>query len=91
MPSDCQFPGIVSSDPEQIDPLNRPRKFWTIDADWCVEPFGPTLDLTGKLITYLYWQAPSSPCRLTEVTGSTIAMLNDTCGNLIQITQLARW
>jgi predicted enzyme related to lactoylglutathione lyase len=27
----------------------------------------------------------------TEVTGSTIAMLNDTRGNLIQITQLARW
>ena len=27
----------------------------------------------------------------TEVTGSTIAMLNDTCGNLIQLTQLARW
>ena len=27
----------------------------------------------------------------TEVTGSTIAMLKDTCGNLIQITQLARW
>lgn len=27
----------------------------------------------------------------TPVTGSTIAMLNDTCGNLIQITQLARW
>jgi predicted enzyme related to lactoylglutathione lyase len=27
----------------------------------------------------------------TEVTGSTIAMLNDTCGNLIQITQVARW
>jgi predicted enzyme related to lactoylglutathione lyase len=27
----------------------------------------------------------------TEVTGSTIAMLNDTCGNLIQIVQLARW
>jgi predicted enzyme related to lactoylglutathione lyase len=27
----------------------------------------------------------------TEVTGSTIAMLNDTCGNRIQITQLARW
>jgi len=26
----------------------------------------------------------------TEVTGSTIAMLKDTCGNLIQITQLAR-
>src|SRR5436309_9151056 len=26
-----------------------------------------------------------------EVPGSTIAMLNDTCGNLIQITQLARW
>jgi predicted enzyme related to lactoylglutathione lyase len=25
----------------------------------------------------------------TEVTGSTIAKLNDTCGNLIQITQLA--
>ena len=25
----------------------------------------------------------------TEVTGSTIAQLNDTCGNLIQITQLA--
>jgi predicted enzyme related to lactoylglutathione lyase len=27
----------------------------------------------------------------TAVTGSTIAMLNDSCGNLIQITQLARW
>src|SRR6476659_2800542 len=27
----------------------------------------------------------------TEVTGSTIAMLNDNCGNLIQITQLKRW
>jgi|SRR5579859_2866025 len=27
----------------------------------------------------------------TDVTGSTIAMLNDTCGNRIQITQLARW
>ena len=26
----------------------------------------------------------------TEVTGSTIAQLPDTCGNLIQITQLAR-
>ena len=26
----------------------------------------------------------------TDVTGSTITMLNDTCGNLIQITQL-RW
>ena len=27
----------------------------------------------------------------TNVTASTIAMLNDTCGNLIQITQLKRW
>ncbi len=27
----------------------------------------------------------------TAVTGSTIAMLNDTCGNLVQITELARW
>ncbi|MGC4086383.1 MAG: VOC family protein [Polyangiaceae bacterium] len=27
----------------------------------------------------------------TEVTGSTIAKLNDGCGNLVQITQLARW
>ncbi len=27
----------------------------------------------------------------TGVTGSTMAMLNDTCGNLIQITQLMRW
>ena len=27
----------------------------------------------------------------TEVTGSTIALLNDTCGNLVQLTQLARW
>ncbi len=26
----------------------------------------------------------------TDVTGSTIAMLNDTCGNRIQITQLMR-
>ena len=26
----------------------------------------------------------------TDVTGSTIARLNDTCGNLIQLTQLAR-
>jgi predicted enzyme related to lactoylglutathione lyase len=27
----------------------------------------------------------------TEVPGATIAKLNDTCGNLIQISQLARW
>lgn len=27
----------------------------------------------------------------TQVTGSTIALLKDTCGNLIQLTQLARW
>lgn len=27
----------------------------------------------------------------TEVTASKIAMLNDTCGNLIQVTQLMRW
>jgi predicted enzyme related to lactoylglutathione lyase len=26
----------------------------------------------------------------TQVTGSTIAMVNDTCGNLIQLSQLAR-
>jgi predicted enzyme related to lactoylglutathione lyase len=26
-----------------------------------------------------------------DVTASTIAMVNDTCGNLIQITQLKRW
>jgi predicted enzyme related to lactoylglutathione lyase len=27
----------------------------------------------------------------TKVTGSTIAMLDDTCGNLIQITALDAW
>jgi predicted enzyme related to lactoylglutathione lyase len=27
----------------------------------------------------------------TDVTASTIAQLNDTCGNRIQITQLKRW
>jgi predicted enzyme related to lactoylglutathione lyase len=27
----------------------------------------------------------------TKVTGSTIAVLNDTCGNLIQIVTLDRW
>jgi predicted enzyme related to lactoylglutathione lyase len=27
----------------------------------------------------------------TDVTGSTIAQLNDTCGNLIQLVQLKRW
>jgi predicted enzyme related to lactoylglutathione lyase len=27
----------------------------------------------------------------TDVTGSTIAKLNDACGNLIQLTQLARY
>ena len=27
----------------------------------------------------------------TKVTGSTIAMVNDTCGNLIQIVSLDRW
>jgi predicted enzyme related to lactoylglutathione lyase len=26
-----------------------------------------------------------------DVTGSKIAMLNDTCGNIIQLTQLMRW
>ena len=27
----------------------------------------------------------------TDVTASKIAMLNDTCGNLIQLSQLTRW
>ena len=27
----------------------------------------------------------------TDVTASTIAMINDTCGNLIQVTQLKKW
>jgi predicted enzyme related to lactoylglutathione lyase len=27
----------------------------------------------------------------TDVTGSRIAMLNDSCGNLSQIPQLMRW
>jgi predicted enzyme related to lactoylglutathione lyase len=27
----------------------------------------------------------------TDVTGSTIAMLNDTCGNIIQLVQLTRY
>ena len=27
----------------------------------------------------------------TDVTASKIAMLKDTCGNLIQITELKRW
>jgi predicted enzyme related to lactoylglutathione lyase len=27
----------------------------------------------------------------TDVTGSKIAILNDTCGSLIQVTQLLRW
>ena len=27
----------------------------------------------------------------TNVTGSRIVMLNDTCGNLIQVSQLKRW
>ena len=27
----------------------------------------------------------------TDVTGATITMLNDTCGNLIQLTQLKGW
>ena len=27
----------------------------------------------------------------TDVTASVITMLNDTCGNLIQVTQLKRW
>ena len=27
----------------------------------------------------------------TDVTGSKIAMLKDTCGNLVQVTQLMRW
>jgi predicted enzyme related to lactoylglutathione lyase len=27
----------------------------------------------------------------TEVTGSTIAQLDDGCGNLVQLVQLARW
>ena len=27
----------------------------------------------------------------TDVTASKIAMLNDTCGNLVQVVQLAHW
>ena len=27
----------------------------------------------------------------TQVTGSTIAKLNDTCGNVLQLVQLMKW
>jgi predicted enzyme related to lactoylglutathione lyase len=40
-------------------------------------------DITGRGGSFT--QAP------TDVGYATIAMLNDTCGNLIQITQLKRW
>ncbi len=50
-----------------------------------------TDDIKGDYEAASRRAAPSSACRPTEVTGSTIAKLNDTCGNILQITQLARW
>jgi predicted enzyme related to lactoylglutathione lyase len=38
-----------------------------------------------------YERIKARGAEFTQVTGSTIAKLNDTCGNLVQITQLARW
>jgi predicted enzyme related to lactoylglutathione lyase len=47
-------------------------------------------DLQGE-----YERASSRGARFTtpptDVTGSKIAMLDDTCGNLIQVVQLMRW
>ena len=47
-------------------------------------------DFSQGPFRWLTW-SHRSPCRPTDVTASTIAMLNDTCGNLIQVTQLKRW
>jgi hypothetical protein len=39
----------------------------------------------------IFQQSQPAAMFYTDVTASTIAMLNDTCGNLIQITQLAHY
>lgn len=55
-----------------------PRK----TPDWVV------LDGDRAVIVEVKQSAPAFTTPPTDVTGSKIAMLNDTCGNLNQITQL---
>jgi len=47
--------------------------------------FAPTSQVGWTALTSEFIMPP------TDVTGSKIAMLNDTCGNLVQVTQLMRW
>src|SRR6266705_826251 len=62
------------------------------------EPDGTELQLAlnNNTAAKAYQQAifqqrqPAAMFFTDDVKGSTIAMLNDTCGNLIQLTQLAR-
>ena len=46
------------------------------------------LDLVSRRMKPLGAEFTMPP---TKVTGSTVAMINDTCGNLIQIVKLDAW
>jgi catechol 2,3-dioxygenase-like lactoylglutathione lyase family enzyme len=74
---------------KKADFSNEPFRWLTVTSP--DEPDGtePQLALNKSPAAKAYQRAaPGSPPR--GVTGSTIAQLNDTRGNLIQITQLAR-
>jgi hypothetical protein len=55
-------------------------------------------ELLGQIVALVHRHTSSSRFVMVltrqqprTLTGSRIAMLNDSCGNLIQITQLMRW
>jgi catechol 2,3-dioxygenase-like lactoylglutathione lyase family enzyme len=65
-----------------VDNLDKALRFYTD-----VLGFATKADFTNGSFRWLTVASSEDP----DGTGATIATLNDTCGNLIQVTQLARW
>ena len=73
----------------KADFSNGPFRWLTVASPEDPEGTQLQLALNDNPADGAYQQAKFQQSR--AVTGATIATLNDTCGNLIQVTQLARW
>ena len=76
-----RLPGTTPIDPASLE--QGLRQYLGADGPvWSPQ----VVPIDGVMVVVITVE-PTPP---TDVTASTIAMLNDTCGNLIQLTELAR-
>jgi Helix-turn-helix domain len=88
--------GSVGSGPLTWRLSNATSTAWNGPFRWLTvgspeEPDGTELQLALNDKERIKARSAEFTMPPTDVTGSAIAMLKDTCGNLIQLTQLARY